>query len=69
MGIFKLEFSVVLFVLWVALIFSFINARRKKIKKFENKDKIFHIKSKLGNVIYAIVLATVVIVVPSILLY
>ncbi|MGL5068316.1 MAG: hypothetical protein ACRC6T_10960 [Sarcina sp.] len=68
MGIFKLEFSVVLFVLWVALIFSFINARRKK-KKFENKDKIFHIKSKLGNVIYAIVLATVVIVVPSILLY
>ena len=69
MGIFKIEFSVILFLLWVALIFAFTNARSRKIKRFENRDKTFYINSKVGNVIYAAILATVVIAVPTILLY
>ncbi|MGL5573993.1 MAG: hypothetical protein ACRDCW_00315 [Sarcina sp.] len=65
---FKLEFSVILIILWLAIAITLINFRRKKIKKFKDSDKNFRISSSSGNIVYSVAIATLIISVPFILL-
>ncbi|MGL4450397.1 MAG: hypothetical protein ACRCTZ_04285 [Sarcina sp.] len=65
---FKLEFSVILIILWLAMAIILINFRNKKIKKFKDSDKNFRINSSSGNIVYSVVIATLIISVPFILL-
>lgn len=68
MYIFKLEFSVILMILWVAIAVTFTSFRYKKINRFKDRDKTFRISSLSGNVVYSVAVATLIIVIPFMLL-
>lgn len=68
MYIFKVEFSIILIILWAAIGITFASFRYKKINKFKDRDKTFRINSLAGNIVYSVAIATLIIIVPFILL-